>query len=63
MAALLEEARSEVRASGRATDSVDWSTLLEVHVLPLVEAGRVDEARAALRAGWRQGGGVARPVP
>ena len=63
VAGLLEEARSEVRASGRATDSVDWATLLEVHVLPLVEAGRVDEARAALRAGWRHGGGAARPVP
>jgi precorrin-2 dehydrogenase/sirohydrochlorin ferrochelatase len=59
VAALLDEARSEVRASGRSSDSVDWATLLEVHVLPLVEAGRVDEARAALRAGWRQHGGTA----
>ena len=58
VAALLDEARSEVRASGRPTDSVDWITLLEVHVLPLVAAGRVDEARTALRAGWRQHGGT-----
>ena len=56
LAALLDEARSELRASGRSTDRVDWATLLDVHVVPLVEAGRVDEARAALRAGWRRGG-------
>ena len=59
VAALLDEARSEVRASGRSTDTVDWATLLEVQVLPLVGAGRVEEARAALRAGWSQHGGTA----
>jgi siroheme synthase-like protein len=63
VAALLDEARSEVRAAGRSTDSVDWATLLEVQVLPLVEAGRVDEARAALRAGWRPHNGTASEVP
>jgi siroheme synthase-like protein len=62
-AALLDEARSEARASGRPTDSVDWATLLEAHVIPLVEAGRVDEARAALRADWPEHGGTARNVP
>jgi siroheme synthase-like protein len=63
VAALLDEARSELRASGRTTGSVDWATLLEVRVLPLVEAGRVDEARAALRAGWRPDGGPSGRVP
>ena len=52
VATLVEEARAEVRAAGRATDSVDWSGLLDLVVLPLVEAGRVDEARAALRDAW-----------
>ncbi|HEY5097037.1 MAG TPA: bifunctional precorrin-2 dehydrogenase/sirohydrochlorin ferrochelatase [Acidimicrobiales bacterium] len=63
VAALLDEARSEVQASGRSTGSVDWATLLEVQVLSLVEAGRVDEARAALRAGWHQPGGTVSPAP
>jgi siroheme synthase-like protein len=49
VADLLEEARGEVRAASRATDSVDWADLLDRTVLPLVEAGRIDEARAALR--------------
>ena len=46
---LLDEARGELRAAGRATDSVDWADLLDRTVLPLVEADRIDEARAALR--------------
>jgi precorrin-2 dehydrogenase/sirohydrochlorin ferrochelatase len=49
VANLVDEARTEMRAAGRPTDSVDWSTLLDDRVVPLVEAGRVDEARAALR--------------
>ncbi len=48
VADLLEEARGEVRDAGRATDSVDWADLLDRTVLPLVEADRIDEARAAL---------------
>jgi len=49
VAALVDEAREERRATGRATDSVDWADLLDHTVVPLVDAGRVDEARAALR--------------
>jgi uroporphyrin-III C-methyltransferase/precorrin-2 dehydrogenase/sirohydrochlorin ferrochelatase len=45
---LLEEARGKLRAAGRTTDSVDWAALLDRTVLPLVEAGRIDEARTAL---------------
>ena len=59
LATLLDEARAEARASGRPTDSVDWAALVDDHVLPLVEAGRVDEARTALRAGWHHHGGAA----
>jgi siroheme synthase (precorrin-2 oxidase/ferrochelatase) len=46
---LIDEARGELRAAGRATDSVDWADLLDRTLLPLVEADRIDEARAALR--------------
>ena len=53
VAGLVEEARAEWRASGRPSGSVDWATLLDDRVLPLVEAGRIDEARAALRSGGR----------
>jgi siroheme synthase (precorrin-2 oxidase/ferrochelatase) len=46
---LVDEARGELRSAGRATDSVDWAGLLDRTVLPLVDADRIDEARAALR--------------
>lgn len=49
LAALLEEARSDMRSAGRPTESVDWVAALDEQVVPLVEAGRIDEARAALR--------------
>ena len=55
LAALVDEARADRRASGRPTESVAWATLLD-RVLPLVEAGRIDEARAALRTGWSGAG-------
>ncbi len=54
VADLVDEARNQVRASGRSTDSVDWSRLLDRVVLPLVEADRIDEARSALREAWEQ---------
>ncbi len=50
VASLVEEARAEWRASGRPTGAVAWATLLDDHVVPLVEAGRIDDARDALRA-------------
>lgn len=55
---LVEEVRAELRASGRPTDSVAWDQLLEDQVLPLVEAGRIDEARVAVRAAIRASGGA-----
>jgi siroheme synthase-like protein len=45
---LLEEGRAALQASGRPTDSLPWSDLLEHTLLPLVEAGRDDEARARI---------------
>jgi precorrin-2 dehydrogenase / sirohydrochlorin ferrochelatase len=50
IAELLDEARSALVATGRSTASVDWQAVLTDSVVPLVEAGRIDEARAVLRA-------------
>ena len=50
LAALLDEARTAVRRSGRPTDSVDWEHAISEVVVPLVESGRVEEARARLLA-------------
>ena len=47
LAGLLDEARSAVKAAGRSTEDLDWSTALE-SVVPLVREGRVDEARTVL---------------
>ena len=47
IASLLEEVRQALRATGRATDSIDWPAVLD-QVVPLAEAGRIDEARAIL---------------
>jgi precorrin-2 dehydrogenase / sirohydrochlorin ferrochelatase len=49
---LMDEARTELQASGRSTESVAWNSLIEDRIVPLVEAGRIDEARAAIRAVW-----------
>ncbi len=49
VAALVEEARATLRASGRPTGSVAWGDLIDSVVLPLVENDRIDEARVALR--------------
>ncbi len=48
IASLLEEARQTLRAAGRPTDSIDWPAVLDEQLVPLVEAGRIDEARAAI---------------
>jgi hypothetical protein len=48
IAALLDEARLAMRAAGVPTESVEWMAVLDRTVAPLVSAGRVDEARAAL---------------
>ncbi len=48
IAMLVDEARTAMRSSGRPTGSVDWMTVLDEQVAPLVAAGRVTEARQAL---------------
>ena len=63
LVALVEEARSEVRASGRPTDSVDWVGSIDRIVLPLVTENRIDEARAALRNAWDPTGAQAGGPP
>ncbi len=50
VAELLEEARHAARAAGRGTDSVDWEAAISELVVPLVEAGRIEEARSGLLA-------------
>ncbi|MGI0151600.1 MAG: hypothetical protein ACREC5_06665, partial [Thermoplasmata archaeon] len=50
IAALVDEARTELRGSGRPSDTVAWEALIDEHVVPLVEAGRVAEAREILRS-------------
>ena len=50
VAELLEEARSLVKGTGISTEALDWDRILESQVVPLVREGRIDEARAALRA-------------
>jgi len=48
MATLVDEARTAMRDAGRSTGAVDWTAILDRQVAPLVAAGRIDEARAAL---------------
>jgi siroheme synthase-like protein len=47
LALLLDEARVALANAGRPTDALDWTAVLQT-IVPLVEAGRVDEARALL---------------
>jgi precorrin-2 dehydrogenase/sirohydrochlorin ferrochelatase len=49
LAALVDESRAAQQRAGRATGSVEWASLLD-DVVPLVEAGRMDEAREVLRS-------------
>lgn len=49
LAALLDEARSMVRSSGRSTESVDWLDIIGNRLVPLVRTGDIDAARSALR--------------
>jgi siroheme synthase-like protein len=48
MATLFDEARAAMRHAGRPTGSVDWDSVLDRLVAPLMAEGKVDEARAAL---------------
>jgi siroheme synthase-like protein len=59
LAELLGEARLALRDAGRPAGSVDWAVVLDEQVVPLVEAGRVAEARSLLLGLGDQG----RPPP
>jgi siroheme synthase-like protein len=50
LAQLLGEARAHMKETGRSTESVDWSQLLEGPLLELVRGGDIDGARATVRA-------------
>ena len=47
---VLTEVRSEILASGRGTESLDWRAALDSGILDLVLAGRPEEAKERLRA-------------
>jgi siroheme synthase-like protein len=50
LAQLLGEARTRLRETGRSTESVNWSQLLDGPLLELVRGGDIDGARATLQA-------------
>lgn len=50
LAALLGEARRQLQAEGRSTESIDWPAVLEGPAPSLVAEGRLTEARAAIWA-------------
>ena len=47
---VLAEVRSEIQATGRGTESLDWRAALDSGILDLVRAGRPEEAKERLRA-------------
>jgi siroheme synthase-like protein len=49
LADLLSEGRRRLQEAGRPTGSVDWDDLLDRRLVPLVAAGRVDDARAVVQ--------------
>lgn len=63
LAALLDEARAQVHAAGRSTESVDWATLLDGPLPDLVRHGRLDEARALVRRATGVADPAAAPQP
>ncbi|MGZ8763295.1 MAG: precorrin-2 dehydrogenase/sirohydrochlorin ferrochelatase family protein, partial [Acidimicrobiia bacterium] len=47
---LLAEAREEMRAAGRSSETADWRRALDSGILDLVREGRDDEAKELLRS-------------
>jgi siroheme synthase-like protein len=47
---LLSEAREEMRARGRSSETADWRRALDSGILDLVREGREDEAKELLRS-------------
>jgi siroheme synthase-like protein len=50
LAELLSEARDEMKAAGRSTESVDWRRALDSDMLELIRLGRTAQARERLQA-------------
>jgi precorrin-2 dehydrogenase/sirohydrochlorin ferrochelatase len=50
LAELLAQARTQVQATGRSTESFDWQKALDSGMLDLVRQGRLAEARERLQA-------------
>ncbi len=48
-AALLAEARRELKAAGRSTERVDWQSVLDSDMLEQLKAGHVDRAKELMR--------------
>jgi precorrin-2 dehydrogenase/sirohydrochlorin ferrochelatase len=46
---LLSEARNELKAAGRSTETVDWRTVLDSDMLEQIRAGHINEARERLQ--------------
>jgi hypothetical protein len=47
---LLSEAREEMRAGGRSSETADWRRALDSGILDLVREGRDGEAKELLRS-------------
>ena len=45
-----DQAREELRASGRSSEDADWRQALDSGMLESIRAGHVDEAKETLRA-------------
>jgi siroheme synthase-like protein len=50
LAQLLGEARASLKQAGLSSESVDWAPLLDGPVLQLIRVGKIEEARAQVRA-------------
>ena len=62
LAALVEEARASLRATGRPAGEIAWREVFD-RVAPLVDDGRTAEARALLARLTRRRSGLSRPPP
>jgi precorrin-2 dehydrogenase/sirohydrochlorin ferrochelatase len=47
---VLADVRSEIQATGRGTESLDWRAALDSGILELARAGRLEEVKERLRA-------------
>ena len=50
LAGMLAEARNQVQAAGRSTESLDWRPVLDSGILDDIRSGRIVEAKERLQA-------------